>query len=767
MPDVPLTKAHWHELTNLSAIDPEVIRERGYVSVDRPRSADSDSIPGLRLEGDRREQLKRLGFPSWSLAQDGYFPILWLPKHSPTGKPLPGQLKPWRAVPNRDGKKMKYASARGCTGLDVHPRWTRDPDPDGRDVAALPAIQDPEIPLWITEGIKKADALTSRGVCTVGLDGVFNWRNSHATLGDWEDVRLKGREVTVCFDADALTKPAVLRAMKRLGRWLRSKGAAKVLYVVPEVVAEGVKGVDDYFAAGGTLEALAARRQAKPYAEPATVDTFTDAQMAEIVAGDVLDGAFCWTAGLGWLAWDGKRWASVTDAEVTEAVRQYVISRYTEALDEEKQRAASGQDGDRRDLDGWHKMQRAQRIADVIRLARGIAGVLRDAAEFDSDPDVLNTPTGVVDLRTGEEFPHDPDLMITKITGVGYRPGAESEAFKTALEAVPTDALEWLQLRIGQAATGHQADDGRMLLLTGGGRNGKTAVIGSVFTALGGANFGHGYATKVPNTLLLKGKSLGSATPEKMTLRGTRMAYMEETPEEGYLDSTVVKDLLDAEAIEGRKLYKDTVSWKPTHSIFLNTNHAPTVTDTGDGAWRRLARVDFPYRYRLNGDPIERETDRVGDPRLKAKLATTEAQEAVLAWVVAGAIRWYAAGSLTSNAGDPESVRESVARWRESSDEVLRFLRERCQFDPDRWVPSEELYQQFADWMKASGHRAPSAQVFKRRLSDHGALPAYVEAKKIRSNRPGVSRPRTQWIGQSKPLPATLAAVLGVAFAEE
>lgn len=334
--------------------------------------------------------------------------------------------------------------------------------------------------------------------------------------------------------------------------------------------------------------------------------------MADIVAGDVLDGSFCWTAGgLGWLAWDGPRWATVTDTEVAEAVWHYVMSRYAEALDEEKARAASGQDGDRRELDGWHKMQRhsgSRTCSGWPRVSLPCCAMRRNSTPTRT----CSTPTGVVDLRTGEVFPHDRDMMITKITGVGYVPGAESDAFKTALEAGPADALDWLQTAPRSGRDGHQADDGRMLLLTGGGRNGKTAVIGSVFAALAGTNFGHGYATKFPNTLLLKGKGLGSATPEKMTSRGTRMAYMKETPEGSYLDSTVVKDLLDAEAIEGRKLYQDTVSWKPTHSIFLITNHAPTVADTGDGAWRRLARADFPIRYRLNRDPIERETDRVG-----------------------------------------------------------------------------------------------------------------------------------------------------------
>jgi phage/plasmid-associated DNA primase len=41
--------------------------------------------------------------------------------------------------------------------------------------------------------------------------------------------------------------------------------------------------------------------------------------------------------------------------------------------------------------------------------------------DLDADLDLLNTPSGVVDLTTGEMTPHDPELMMTKITSGSYR----------------------------------------------------------------------------------------------------------------------------------------------------------------------------------------------------------------------------------------------------------------------------------------------------------------------------------------------------------
>jgi P4 family phage/plasmid primase-like protien len=744
-----LSAEHIRELVDGSAIDLAVIAERGYVTVGRPNATLRDEYGQ-----DTRDRMKSLGFPSWSIREDYYFPGLHIPGYSPSGMRYAGQWKPFRAVPGRDGKPQRYASAKGPSRLDVHPRWSAD-----RGGMQLPAIQDPSERLWITEGVKKADALTSRGCVTVALAGVYNWRNTHATLGDWEDVRIKGREVVVCFDADAATKPHVAQAMARLGQWLKSKGAARVSYVLPP--GKG-KGVDDYLAAGGTMAELERAMTTTPPRVLSDEDMFTDSALADQAAAAVLLDQYCRTAALGWLRWDGRVWLSADAGEVTETIRQHFREQYAEALRTDAADVAAGR-APTGNAEAWRKVQSASRIGAVLSLAGNIAGVFRDASLFDTDPDILNTPTGVVDLRTGEIMEHSPDLCCTKITAVGYHPGAESQAFKTALEAVPTDALDWLHLRIGQAATGYAADDGRMLLLTGTGNNGKTLIMGAVFRALGGGISGRGYAAKVPNTLLLKGKSLGGATPEKMTLRGTRLAYMEETPEEGYLDATVVKDLMDAEIIEGRFLYKNIVEWPPTHSIFLNTNHPPTVTDTGDGAWRRLARIDFPYRYRLNGDPLEREGDREGQADLKPRLGEVEAQEAVLAWVVAGALRWYAAGkTLRSDTGDPASIRASIARWRTESDDILRFIDARMELDAERWVSSDALYTAFREWALTNGHKPMSSKELAKRIKDHGALPGWVSAAVVRPSRAGGSWPFV--LTEGHVLPAQMRAYVGLAF---
>jgi len=278
-------------------------------------------------------------------------------------------------------------------------------------------------------------------------------------------------------------------------------------------------------------------------------------------------------------------------------------------------------------------------------------------------------------------------------------------------------------------------DDERMVLLSGGGRNGKTTLMNTVFEALGG------YAAAVPNTLLLAGRQVGQATPEKMTIRGVRLAYIEETPEDRHLDANALKEVVGTPTVQGRELYKGFVSFGATHSLFLNTNYPPRVVETDEGTWRRLARLDFPYRFVSPGKDLERETDRRGDPLLKTRLRSTEAKEAALAWLVEGARRWYDAQTLSAFP-DPQSVVDATRRWRHDSDLILRYLDEWVEFDRDSFVTTADLYRHFREWSRAQGHQDITQTTLVSRLKAHTALPAFVGTKRLRTAKvPGRSRP--------------------------
>jgi putative DNA primase/helicase len=676
-----LLDRHRRELEIESAIHPDVIAERGYESIHRPTSGDQRP----------RERLKRLRIPNWAHNSDADFAGLLIPMYGPTGARVGGQWKPRRPV-NHNGKPMKYASPKGQTNrLDVHPR--------NRD-----KIADPTMELWITEGIKKADSLTSRGLCVIGLTGVFNWRSRLGTLGDWEDVPLKGRVVTICFDADARTNPNVLRAMIRLGRWLRSKGTKSVRYLIVPAETHGktVKGADDFFTAGGTLEELRAAATTKEPDPDLAGDTYTDARLAETIADEVLADRFMWVSGLGWLAWDGCRWAEATDVTVGEAVRHYALDCFGEAVTAHRGKEA---------IDGWRSMLSGGREKSVLSLARGI--VERKAIELDSDPDMINTPTGVVDLQTGEVTHHDPSLLMTKITSGSYRPGYIHPDWDKTLEALPAAEQEWFRVRIGQGITGHTTPDGVMPVLQGTGENGKSVLTtDGLVPALGD------YASMASPKLFQFSKGT-EHYEERATLRGKRLLIAEELTEGRSIDVTALKQIQDVGMITARHVFQKNMTFRASHSLFTTTNYVPVVNETDHGTWRRLALLRFPYTFRKPGDVLQSDNDRIGDPTLKARIKQGAGgqHDAIVTWTVEGAMRWYAdpARSLTMTT----KIEADTLAWRSEADRIMGFWGERLIADPNACILTTEMLEAFNFWLQINKHNAWPKETFGPRFEQH------------------------------------------------
>lgn len=193
---------------------------------------------------------------------------------TPAGRRVPGLLVPqlradgstwgWQYRPDspreRNGSPVKYETPTGQrNGVDVPP-------------GVGPMLADPAVPLWITEGVKKADAGALAGLCIVALPGVWSWRGSNDRGGkvavpDWHDIALNGRRVVLAFDGDVARKKAVRAALDALAGYLTSKGAQVEFLHLPDT--DDKTGLDDYLVAGHTVEQLRALVGPEP---PAVTD---------------------------------------------------------------------------------------------------------------------------------------------------------------------------------------------------------------------------------------------------------------------------------------------------------------------------------------------------------------------------------------------------------------------------------------------------------------------------------------------------------------
>ena len=667
---------HHRDALRRSAISDDVIDARGYTTLMR---TDTDLAP--------RERLRRAGFPKqlWDVPQR--FPGLYIPLYGPNGQLASCQYRPDSPRMNDQGKPRKYEAPSGRPSvLDVHPR-------------NYAKLADPTVPLWITEGVKKGDALTTAGQCAISLSGVYNWRSRHGTLGDWEEVYLRGRTVCVCFDSDARTNRNVARAMRRLGTWLRSRGVAKVLFVLPPGNAVlGKTGVDDYLSRGGTIQELLAVAEATAPDPDADDDSLTDSRLAERVTDEALADSFRWAPGLGWLEFTGRRWEDASEPRVVEIVRRYLRDLQHEAVSA----------GDRRLVSELNKVQSAARIRAITLLARGVDGVLAHAQDFDAEPFLLNVGNGVVDLSSGELLDHQPDLLMRHGTDVDYRPGASHPDWAQALAALPDPATRsWVQQFLGTGAAGVPPREDVMTFWHGDGSNGKSTLLGACQTALGS------YAKALLPTVL--GGRREEHPTEFMDLMGARLVFMEETSDGHRLDTTKLKKLQGTEVITARRMRQDPVSFTPSHTLVVTTNHRPAVTDSDHGTWRRLLMVPFTVVFGRDDVPEDLTLrDRV--------IRGREQQEAVLAWLVEGALRWHSNDQHLPK--PPGEIRQATQEWREGTDLIYAFVNDRLRRGGERdfvWV--EALREEFNGWLTPP-HQPWGKQTFAERFEAHEAMRA-------------------------------------------
>jgi hypothetical protein len=189
-----LADHHKKMLIDESGIAPDVAEARGYRTI------------------EKKVELKTLGFADRQCNPPG----LLIPIYSPTGEIVNYQFRPDQPRIGKNGRAIRYETPAGTRMvLDVHP-------------FAREMLGNPSIPLFITEGLKKSDALVSCGLCAVTLIGVWGWRGRNGdggltALAEWDYVALNDREVYIVFDSDVMLKPEVHKAMVRLKAFLESR----------------------------------------------------------------------------------------------------------------------------------------------------------------------------------------------------------------------------------------------------------------------------------------------------------------------------------------------------------------------------------------------------------------------------------------------------------------------------------------------------------------------------------------------------------------
>ena len=144
----------------------------------------------------------------------------------------------------KNQKQIRYTQPQG-TGCSFY----LPVDIDWEEIS-----KDPSIPIYITEGEKKAVKACKCGFPTIGLGGVESFTSEGKLLPDFNMFEWDGRNIYVIYDSDQRNNVNVQRAQTRICRALTDIGAMPYVISLPDNSKLEKQGLDDFLVFKGAKE---------------------------------------------------------------------------------------------------------------------------------------------------------------------------------------------------------------------------------------------------------------------------------------------------------------------------------------------------------------------------------------------------------------------------------------------------------------------------------------------------------------------------------
>lgn len=437
---------------------------------------------------------------------------------------------------------------------------------------------------------------------------------------------------------------------------------------------------------------------------------------------------------VGWLKWDKRRWALLTQEkdELPGEVMQAVFLTVRAIANEAKLVADSGviTDDEATDNDGRMdfivkmKGNVATMFSDTIRdhakasesksrlsaipaLVQNFETTLIKAEQLDAEREAINVLNGTIRLvRDGSDlriklFKHRREDLITKVANVVYDPKAECPTYDAFFLRVMPDAGDrrFLHQWAGLSSTGDISYH-KMAFFWGKGRNGKSTWVDTVASILGEYSMVIKFDSFLEQASKRKG---GDATPDMARLPGVRFLRTSEPEKGAKLAEGLIKEVTGGEVITARHLNKGFFDFLPSFKLTAQGNYRPKITGHDDGIWGRVRLV--PWTVRIPDSEI--------DIRLPAKLKAEAS--GIFNHMLRGLIDLKMNGLVES-----DNIRAATEKYRDQSDQLGRFLHDCTRDEDGAREKSSRLFELFKAWVAATGGGEWQPQGFAKAMEDRG-----------------------------------------------
>ena len=387
-----------------------------------------------------------------------------------------------------------------------------------------------------------------------------------------------------------------------------------------------------------------------------------------------------------WLRWNGYQWS---------------VDRITAAYDAIRRFCANVSRAQRQDPDSdatGAGLARAATVSAVEKLAKAHHAVATCSDDWDAYPMHLNTPDGIVDLRTGELCQPDPSKLLSKATAVGPAEDIDCPRWLAFLEDATQgdqDVVRYLQVLSGYALTGDTSEH-LLIFVHGPGGNGKSVFI-NVLTEIM-----KDYAKVASMETFTAQKGDAKHLNDLARLHGARLVTASETEEGRRWAESRIKSLTGGDPVTANFMRQNQFTYTPQFKLMLVGNHRPRIGTVDDAIRRRLRIVPFTHK-----------PERV-DRELPAKLRAE--YQGILRWMIEGAVMWFSSSDIET----PKAVGDATDGYFDAEDALARWLEECVEIVPRGREETASLFASWKEWAERAGEWQGKQRGLTDRLNGRG-----------------------------------------------
>ena len=419
------------------------------------------------------------------------------------------------------------------------------------------------------------------------------------------------------------------------------------------------------------------------FSEDSLAEAFTKAYKDDLV--------YCKLWG-GWLNWKGNRWKQDETGLAFDLSRRICRAHASEV----ETRFELG--NKRTTIAG--ALSRRNTMSNVEKIASTDRRHAVHPNDFDSDPWALNTPDGVVDLKTGEMRSPDRREWHTKQTTVA--PSNDDHPtwtrFLQQITEGDEDLASYLQRVAGYCLTGSISEQ-VFFFAYGGGGNGKGTFMNQLLWTM------NDYA-KVAQTETFMKQRFQKHAAEIAFFQGARIITASEISAGSLWNEERVKQMTGGDPITANRMRENPFTFLPTFKLLFAGNNKPHLKNVDAAMKRRLFLIPFDYQI-----PDGKRDGDLGE-KLRAE------GPAILRWFIEGCIDWQ-----KNSLDPPDRVIASTQDYFDSEDKMAAFLAECCEEKDDQCIRTTFLLSRYCQWAEKMNDYQPNYKVFLDMMATKGYRP--------------------------------------------